>query len=363
MNNQYIQRIEKIEERLQELLPNHPASAWMDATFAAIPQSRLEMPDPLLEPALDMLFRGGKRWRPLLATLICEALGGGDAALPLVPLVELPHNASLIHDDIEDNSDERRGKPAVHLIYGLDAAINSGCFLYFLPLRCIDEWDAPEDLKSMLYARWGEYMRRLHLGQSIDIYWHTAVRIIPSLADYYQMCALKTGCLARFAAILGGYAGFAHSWGTVQDRCAEAIAALGMGAEKIGVGFQILDDVKNLTEGNPGKKRGDDIVEGKKSLPILLLLSRYTDSISMVERCFAAARTQGPAAPEVEELIAEMEERGVLEDAAAQGEGLIAEGQEMLRGYFLDHPLDGQHSPKEAQEAQELLFGIVDLIR
>jgi octaprenyl-diphosphate synthase len=154
-------------------------------------------------------------------TLICEALGGGDAALPLVPLVELPHNASLIHDDIEDNSDERRGKPAVHLIYGTDTAINGGSFLYFLPLTCVDGWDAPPDLKSRVYAAWGEHMRRLHLGQAMDIAWHQDFASRPSPDEYSLMCRLKTGALARLAAVLGVTTGMAVQSG----RAAEARAA------------------------------------------------------------------------------------------------------------------------------------------
>jgi octaprenyl-diphosphate synthase len=150
MRVDYTARLQKIEAALQNALPLHPDAAWFRDNFLGdgceikLPASLLprqpdtESPPPLLEPGVDLLRRGGKRWRPLLMLLVCESLGGGDAALPLSPLVEFCHNASLIHDDIEDNSIKRRGKPAVHLLYGVDTAINSGCFLYFLPLTCID---------------------------------------------------------------------------------------------------------------------------------------------------------------------------------------------------------------------------------
>jgi octaprenyl-diphosphate synthase len=272
--------------------------------------------------------------------LVCESLGGGDAALPLSPLVEFCHNASLIHDDIEDNSDERRGKPAVHLVYGADTAINSGCFLYFLPLSCIEPWAAEleskaglalaTDYKNRIYGLWAEYMRKLHLGQAMDISWHRDFSLIPSLGEYYTMCGLKTGCLARFAAVLGVCAAEAASVTGSSIAHNEAAQTLGEAAEKLGVGFQILDDVKNLTAGIPGKKRGDDVVEGKKSLPVLLYLHSRPEQQDLVSRCFTAARAKGAAAPEVEELIAALAAAGVLEEARERGLALIAEARQVF---------------------------------
>jgi octaprenyl-diphosphate synthase len=132
------------------------------------------------------------------------------------------------------------------------------------------------------------------------------------------MCSLKTGCLARFAAELGAAAAEAD--------IAQA-QRLGKAAEKLGVGFQILDDVKNVTTGLPGKKRGDDIVEGKKSLPILLFLHHWPEKKSFVKKCFEAARAGGTSVPEVEELIHELLAAGVISQAEEQGKALIAESR------------------------------------
>ncbi|MDR0598452.1 MAG: polyprenyl synthetase family protein [Treponema sp.] len=335
MNLKYIQRLATIEAVLNSYLPENPNASWVDRTVPGLPRPvSPALAKSLTLPGWDLVSRGGKRWRPLLTILICENLGGGDAALALVPLVELPHNASLIHDDIEDNSEERRGKAAAHILYGTDTAINSGCFLYFLPLDCIEAWDAPPELRNRVYRLWGEYMRRLHLGQAMDIAWHRAEQSapLPRLSEYDLMCRLKTGCLARFAAILGVYA--AAAAGAIEpgdiDRWADP---LGDAAENLGVGFQILDDVKNLTTGNPGKKRGDDIVEGKKSLPVLLYLYRQEHDSALVSRCFAAARAGGAGAPEVEELIAELEGSGALEEARRQGLALIGEARGAFSGF------------------------------
>jgi octaprenyl-diphosphate synthase len=335
MDSEYTRRLAKIEAVLNAFLPEQPDGSWVDRTFPGLP---LPVPPALTRsltlPGWDLVSLGGKRWRPLLSTLICEALGGGDAALALVPLVELPHNASLIHDDIEDNSDERRGKAAAHILYGTDTAINAGCFLYFLPLGCIDDWDAPLELKNQVHRLWGEYMRRLHLGQAMDIAWHrSGLSSPPGLPEYDLMCRLKTGCLARFAAVLGVYG--AASAGSVASVDIGALTeTLGAAAEKLGVGFQILDDVRNLTTGNPGKKRGDDIVEGKMSLPALIYLHDRNhdtfDAVALASRCFAAARAGGVGAPEVEELIAEMDGSGALEEARERGLALIREARETL---------------------------------
>ncbi|MDR1105375.1 MAG: polyprenyl synthetase family protein [Treponema sp.] len=336
MNDQYIQRLKKIEDELEKWLPAGPESAWTDRIFPGLPGGV----DPalarsLLEPGRDLLKRGGKRWRPLLMTLVCESLGGGDGAVPLVPLVEFCHTASLVHDDIEDNSGERRGKPAVHLLYGIDRGINSGSFLYFLPLACIDEWvektDAGENSSvsgraGRVFAVWGEYMRKLHLGQAMDIHWHQDFSSLPGIDEYYTMCALKTGCLARLAAVLGVYA-VPFPADAARKTAADI---LGGAAEKLGVGFQILDDVKNLTAGIPGKERGDDIAEGKKSLPVLLYLHRRPDRLKFAAECFAAARKDGPGIPLAGAFIDELDAAGVLEEAEEKGLSLIKESAEVF---------------------------------
>ncbi|MDR0455714.1 MAG: polyprenyl synthetase family protein [Treponema sp.] len=350
MDQQYTRRLEKIEAVLEHWLPETPDMNWAAAVFPGL----ADTVNPLLLRALtapdkDLLSRGGKRWRPLLMTLVCEALGGGDAALPLVPLVEFCHNASLIHDDIEDNSNERRGKPAVHIIHGVDAAINSGCFLYFLSLACINSWaNLSKQRETEVYTLWAGYLRKLHLGQAMDIHWHRNFDLIPSVDEYFTMCKLKTGCLARFAAELG--AAVAVMGGV--NPVSVSTEYLGAAAEKLGVGFQILDDVKNVTSGIPGKKRGDDVVEGKKSLPVLLFLHRWPEKREMVFRCFNAAHSGGVCAPEVEELIQALMAAGVLAEAEDQGKNLIAEAREIFTAPRPDSPLNA--------EGRALLDGLLE---
>jgi len=319
MNQEYTQRLEKIEKELERWLPLNPESVWADQVFPGISREvNAEAIHFLLSPASELLYRGGKRWRPLLMTLVCETLGGGDAAVPLSPVIEFSHNASLIHDDIEDESDERRGKPAVHKIYGIDTAINSGSFFYFLASCCIDTYADAFKNKELIYKLWTDCMRKLHLGQSIDISWHRKITLVPKIEDYHLMCRLKTGSLTRLAVELGVYTAGAPP---------EIALLLSEAADKIGVGFQILDDVKNLTTGNPGKKRGDDIVEGKKGFPILLYMHKYPEKQKQVFYCFHTAKQTGVNSPEIEDLIESLNSSGVLTEAEETGKTLLKEAQ------------------------------------
>jgi len=323
MDQEYTQRLANIQTHLERWLNDQTiANEVFSEAGKKVSGESLKA---LFEPVKDMLARGGKRWRPLLMTLVCETLGGGDSALSLSPLVEFSHNASLIHDDIEDDSDERRGKPVIHHIYGVDTAINSGSFFYFLSTCCIET--CPFENKGQIYKLWAEYMRKLHLGQAMDISWHRNITFIPSIEEYYTMCGLKTGSLAGFSAELGAYAA-----GVTGQKARQ----MGEAAEKLGIGFQILDDVKNLTTGIPGKKQGDDVVEGKKSLPVLLYLNKYPEKKERVFFCFHAAKTDGASAPEVKELTEALSASGVLALAEEKGRSLIREACGLFNSPLID---------------------------
>jgi len=347
MEHEYTRRLEKIEAVLRDRLPEHPDSAWVRSTFGGlVPEPPAELLHNLTEPGRELVARGGKRWRPLFMTLVCETLGGGERALPLTPLVEFAHNASLIHDDIEDGAEERRGAPAIHIAHGVDVAINSGCFLYFLPLVCLDAWQASAELKIRVYQTWGEHLRRIHMGQAMDISWHRNFSSIPTEAQYDLMCRLKTGVLARLSAILGALAAGADEG---------QLSRIGRVAEDLGVGFQIMDDVRNLTTGNPGKKRGDDIVEGKKSLPIILYLQEKPLGVEFVTRCFSAARASGTSSVAVEELIAELGASGAIEAARVRGAALVQGAVASIRGdAFPERVAD--------ENARGLLSGLAEMI-
>ena len=316
MNDEFKQRLEKIERALHiAFLPDAPESAAEQNPIAL-----------LSAPCASLVSGGGKRWRPLLAVLVYQLAGGNSEDIyTLTPLIEGIHTASLIHDDIEDNSELRRGQPAAHVAYGLDSALNSGSWLYFRALQSLEDYQAPASIKLDLYATALTQIRALHEGQALDIHWHRTVGFFPSQEDYERMIRLKTGALAALAAYTGmRAAGKKHEESKV-------FAALFAGA---GVGFQILDDVKNISTGNAGKKRGDDIVEGKKSLPVILHIEKHPEDAGTLTAYFEQAQREGIDSPAVEKAIALLSSSGSIADAEMQGKKKIDSVLEQLETQY-----------------------------
>jgi len=313
--SEYTSRFDKIEEAIVRALPEDVGSRWLGEVAGGMLEGvSAESIVAIMRPVRELIVRGGKRWRPLVCLLSCEMYGGGDRALPLSVVVELAHNGTLVVDDIEDRSEWRRGASSVHLIFGEDVAINAGNMLYFLPTFLIDSAPFSAEERAELYRMFTEDMRCLHFGQGLDIQWHGEHAHRPTRAEYLQMCRLKTGSLARMAARMGVYAG-----GGGLERADQ----FGRVWEEIGVAFQILDDVKNLTTGIPGKHRGDDIVEGKKSLPVIIASENHPEISGRLNSCFQAAKHSGPSSPAVEEAISIMVECGSIREAESQAVAMI----------------------------------------
>jgi octaprenyl-diphosphate synthase len=329
--DEYTDRLEKIEAALQRVLPRSADAAWVQAVAGEpLPDLHAASLDDVIEPAWALLERGGKRWRPLVMVLAHELSGGTyEGIYDLSALVELPHNGSLIIDDIEDKADERRGGPAIHLLVGVDKAINSGNFLYFLPTYLLEASRLDDSLKYRVLTHYLRVMRRLHFGQGLDIRWHNDHDYLPDRGEYLRMCRYKTGALARLAAEIGF---------VVSGRAEIEVESFGRLWEEIGVGFQILDDVKNLVTGNPGKIRGDDVVEGKKSLPVLCHAVATQDAgagLMAVFRQVELAHSHGePVVELVERAISMMEASGAIDEARMIAETMLARCAESLKtGY------------------------------
>lgn len=296
--------------------------------------------DKAAEPCRALLFSGGKRWRPLLLLLCAQAArsehknGGGIAekdVYSLCPLVEFPHTASLIHDDIEDGAAARRGKPCAHLTYGVDAAINAACYLYFLATQCIQSAPLSDAVKCRLYAMYDEELRLLHRGQALDIAWHNESGFFPAVAEYEKMTAMKTGALASLAARAGALAGGLD--GKTADE-------LGQAAVTLGTGFQALDDARNIEEGNPGKDMGDDIVEGKKSLPVLLHLEEHSGDKDRIIKLFCRAKEEGISSDAVKEGLDMLNKSGAAKKAREHGKHLVEKAKEVLNTPLLTAFID-----------------------
>ena len=328
MSNLFQDLQQKIEAALNNALSINYSAQWQTSSFGELPQSIEQNPvfiQNLIAPNKNLIDLGGKRWRPLFLILCYEMAKqkpqnaakalDEQTAYALTPLVEFVHTASLIHDDIEDSADLRRGKPAAHITYGIDTALNCASWLYFEAPVCLDVLELTTEQRLDFYTLYTRELRRLHLGQAMDIYWHREKSIIPSIDEYYAMVRSKTGTLASLAAQIGMLAGG-------EDK--KKALAYGDSAAQIGIGFQIIDDVINLTTGNPGKKRGDDIVEGKKSLPVLLHIQEQPQDKEKICTLMQQAAQEGIDSPAVEECIALLQTSGCIQKAAAKGKELIS---------------------------------------
>jgi geranylgeranyl diphosphate synthase, type I len=225
------------------------------------------------EPIWEILDRGGKRWRPALFLLVCETLGkNSEDFLDFAIIPEVVHNGTLIIDDIEDSSQLRRGKPCTYKLFGMDIAVNAGNAMYYLPLLPLmekKEQIPPETLRDV-YEVYVQEMINLSMGQAMDIAWHKGAANADKLKerDYLQMCAYKTGTLARMAAKLAAV--FAGANPVLVDR-------LGRFAESIGVAFQMQDDILDLTGKDFAARKGgvgQDITESKRTLMVIHTLKK-----------------------------------------------------------------------------------------
>ncbi|MBM3128585.1 MAG: polyprenyl synthetase family protein [Chloroflexi bacterium] len=210
----------------------------------------------------------GKRLRPLLCLLSCEAsCGDWRRALPVAAALELAHNFSLIHDDIEDNSDERRGRVAVWKVWGLAHGLNAGDGMFVLARLALDRLCERgfDDAKCTAISRvFDEATLALCQGQFLDLGFET--RIDVTTDEYLQMIGGKTAALIAASTRIGAM---------LATDDAHIVAAFARFGENIGRAFQITDDILGIW-GDPsvtGKSAATDILTKKKSLPALIGLN------------------------------------------------------------------------------------------
>lgn len=130
-------RAEFINTKIKEYLQVRSSDKYIETLLgkALYKYNNEAITESVLKPAWYLLELGGKRWRPVLMLLIIEALGKNpDDYVEFSVIPEVVHNATLVHDDIEDSSETRRGSPSVHMKYGIDVALNLGDFLFYFPV-------------------------------------------------------------------------------------------------------------------------------------------------------------------------------------------------------------------------------------
>jgi geranylgeranyl diphosphate synthase, type II len=264
----------------------------------------------LYDPIARYQQRAGKAFRASLCLATCRAFGGrSEDALDAAVALELLHSAFLVHDDIEDGATRRRGEPALHVSHGLGLALNAGDGLCALALsalaRCASR--QPAEVGAALLGEVAHLFRRTVEGQAWELGWIADRAFDQSEADYLRMvlgktCWYSTIHPCRLGALIG-------SRGRAK---LEALVPFGC---YLGVAFQVRDDLDNLTQQDQsyGKDFGGDIIEGKRTIPLLHLLGRSSPEVR--EEVAGLVSGEGETSPEarVARVIELMSKAGSLE--------------------------------------------------
>lgn len=312
-----------IEEALQKR-----AKLVDDAIARYIP---LTPPEALYHAMRHLLDAGGKRLRPSALILAAEATGGkAKNVLPAAVAIELIHNFTLIHDDIMDEADIRRGLATVHKKWGLAGAIIAGDALYSKAFEILSTSNSEPGRLVESIELMSKTCTDICEGQWMDIDFQT--RDIVTEKEYLHMVEKKTAVLfaasLKIGAILAG----------ASKKEAQGLWDFGL---QTGVGFQIYDDVIDLItpEEILGKARGGDIIEGKRTLIVIHALSRGVG----IE---ALGKTNATKS-EVSAALSCLKECGSIDYALQKAVGFVEGGKSALKGLH-------------DSEAKDILIGLAD---
>lgn len=206
----------------------------------------------------------GKRVRPILLLACLEAADGDwKQGLPAAAAVEILHNFSLVHDDIQDNSDMRHGRETVWQVWGQPLAINAGDAMFALSYRAIEQLSTvgvPAKTVLKVFEVYNSTVLELTRGQHLDMFFESQTSV--GVEDYLSMVSGKT------AALLAGTAQIGALIARQPMEITEQYAAFGL---NLGIAFQIRDDILGIwgEEEKTGKSAATDIIARKKSVPIL----------------------------------------------------------------------------------------------
>lgn len=235
-----IPSLPELQELFEMFLTDHP-----------IPDTS----ENLYDPIRYIMSMGGKRVRPLLCLLTCAvARGKVYKAFHAAMTVEYFHNFTLMHDDIMDNADLRRGKPTVHKRYNINSAILSGDALLVMAYDSLSR--TPNTCRDKLTALFNRTAEQVCRGQQMDIDFE-ATNLV-SIEQYIEMITLKTAvliaCSIQMGAIISG----------ISEQDCISLYRFG---ENLGIAFQLQDDFLDIygTETSFGKKKGGDILNNKKT--------------------------------------------------------------------------------------------------
>ncbi len=236
-----------------------------------LPELVGEYPRSASDSAMQLIGSGGKALRPML-TLIAARAGGGKAsdAITLAAAAELVHDATLLHDDVIDDGELRRGRPTARVIWGNTVSVLSGDLLFIRALRLIEETGLSRVLREAM-----ETVSLLVEGEVIQFEQRGRFDLLEE--DYDAVARRKTASLFRWCARAGSQSAGASD---------EIVDALGVFGHHMGIAFQIRDDILDLTAdpAKLGKGLTADLKDGKMTLPILLAMQRVPDLGADLER-------------------------------------------------------------------------------
>jgi len=222
-------------------------------------------PKKLYDAAGHLIVNGGKRLRPYMVIRSCQILGGKSSdAMISASAVEMVHNFTLVHDDIMDNDDMRHGVPTVHKKFGMPVAILAGDVLFSKAFQIISESKLSPKATTHLISRLAKACVDVCEGQLLDIKMADEKKI-PTQAEYITMIGKKTAALFDVSCAMGAICA------TNKPKDISNLSAFG---RNLGIAFQITDDLIGVM-GDPKvtkKPVGNDLREGKKSLPILMAI-------------------------------------------------------------------------------------------
>ncbi len=293
------------------------AVARVEAAIRADLEHALDQCDPLLSEVVHYaLFNGGKRIRPLLTILCSRGCGRDDDNLYLLAgAFEYLHVATLIHDDIIDRADQRRGKATVIAHYGITAAILAGDWLHARSMHLVGKMAGSDSLDAFCHATQsmvnGEFEQ---LRQIANVH--------ASEQQYFKIIRQKTGNLIASTCAIGAlYAG-------ADPQQQHALSTYG---SHIGEAFQIVDDLLDF-QGNTaqtGKQVGNDFAEGKITLPLLYALAHATpEDKQIMEDLIQGDRTQRSA---YQDLVANIERYDGFSRAAHTARQLVSQAIEIIK--------------------------------
>ncbi len=299
-------RLDEIERKITRL--NKPVCSRLGALF----DGKRE-PFEVYGLLSDFLSSKGKLLRPALCLSACKAVGGRMRdAVPAAAAIEMFHNFTLIHDDIEDCSQLRRGRPCLHIKYGLPLALNAGDGLFMMVWQ--ETMRIPKKNREEAQARLLAAFTKVLDGQAIELGWYRQNQWDVSEREYRLVVRGKTGALIAGACEVGGVVGGASS------AAQKALYDFGMG---VGVGFQIMDDALNLVgdEKKYGKEIGGDIREGKRTLITIRALEMLRGRRR--ERLVGLLRKPNKSSGDVRDAVRLLRESGAVAETVEAAQKIV----------------------------------------